>query len=927
MLLCNCTQQEPDITVNEPNKLTAVMENTEKTKSDATDEGVFTWAKGDKITIHTTAGNYREGTLVGEGGSSTGSFQYTLVGEEAESGYAIYPHNSQHSIGTDGSISVVLPSSYALGETLRNTNAIMLASPEALAVSNGQKENSYVFNHLAGVMRFKFKNVPAGTDKFELTLGGAKINGTFTVENDQIVSGTASEIAEQTTSLTFTALAEQTNVTLFVPVPVGTYTGAVLKFYDDDEVVWSFESTATNTVARRNLVRMPEVVISSASGEIVNYVSDAAALGNAMNSGGTVTMRDDIEIESDITVPASKEVTLDLNGNNLDNGGNTIIVGEGATLNIVNNGVAVVTKSGNETAAAAAITSSSDIIKASKDAKITIGEGVSLTTTGENCCCVWIPAGAENVTLNTAGNLTADAVGAAVISHNGYLQSGEINITGGNITHNADVAVYIAGNAKVKVSGNAAIIGTTALEIRAGELTVDGGSFTATADDFKEADNANGTTSEGAAVAICKHTTNHDLAVVINGGSFTGKKSVHFNSYDSTDNVSLVINGGAFSDPNACYYLGQNANVTVNMINSYEGPGFVTNSGQTVDLNIFGDNTTYTVTSPLVGSAGTQTLGFQFKQGSTVSIDGGKITSSAAKMLINNYTDLTLNNVTLAPTVPDLDLMKNGAGKVQTYYVLSNNSGTVNLNGTTSIVAPVLEGLTAYAFDVCKYASYTEPKVIWNSTGTVKGDVELSGGTFELGSDLVMTGVIKVTGTSTVNLNDYDITSGGDVFDVEGGNLTINGSDYAKVTAQSGAGSTCAVWVHASGTATINGGYYSVGADKDGDRNDCIYAGRTSGMEKGTINIYGGKFEYTGPSSDENGKDGDKFLLNGKDNTGSKITVYGGTFKNHVPGKENTAPAGQEEVVVAGEGKKVYLDGKEISVAHSDDKDCWYTVE
>ena len=925
-LFCNCTQQESDIMVNETNKLTAVMECIEKTKSDATDEGVFTWTKGDKITIHTTSGNYREGALIGNGGSSIGAFQYTLVGEETESGYAVYPHNSGHKINANGSISVVLPESYALGETLRNTNAIMLASPSSAGqtVDDAQKENSYVFNHLAGVMRFKFKNVPAGTDKFELTLGGSKINGAFTVENDQITTEVTGEVSEQTTTLSFVELAGSSDITLFVPVPVGTYTGATLKFYAEEEVVWSFESTATNIVARRNLVRMPELVISSASGEITNYVGDAAALSNALTSGGTITMKNDIGLESNINVPASTEVTLDLNGNNLDNGENTIFVGEGATLNLVNTAV-VMTKSGNVTDAT--ITSTSDIIKASKDATITIGEGVSLTTTGQNSCCVWIPSGAENVILNTEGNLRATTAGAAVISHNGYLQSGEINITGGTITHDCDVAVYIAGNAKVNVSGEVAVSGTTALEIRAGELIVNGGSFTATADEFKEADNANGTTSEGAAVAICKHNTNHDLSAVINGGSFTGKKSVHVNSYDSANNVSLVVNGGAFSDPNACYYLGQNANVTVNMINSYEGPGFVTSNGQTVNLNIWGDNTTYTVTDPLVGSAGTQTLGFQFKQGSTVSINGGKITSSAAKMLINNYTDLTLDNVTLAPEVPNLDIMKNSAGKVQTYYVLSNNSGTVNLNGTTTIKAPKLDGLTSYAFDVCKYASYAEPKVIWGSTGTVDGDIELSGGTFELANDLNLTGVVMVTGTSTVNLKDNDITSGGDVFDVAGGTLTVNGTDEAKVTAKSGVGSTCAVWVHANGKATINGGHYSVGADKDGNRNDCIYAGRSSGLEKGIIDIYGGKFEYTGPSSDENEKDGDKFLLNGKDRTNSKITVYGGVFKNHVPGKENTAPAGEEEVVVAGEGKKVYLDDKEISVAHSHDKDCWYTVK
>ena len=157
-IFTNCTQQEIDAPINETCVLNAVMEDVGQTKSDATDEGIFTWSANDSIYVHTSTG-FRAGTLVGKGGTTSASFTYTLIGDEKETGYAVYPYNESHSI-TASEIKVTLPATYKLGSTLRNTNAIMLATPESDAtVADDTQTNSYKFNHLAGVMRFKFKNV------------------------------------------------------------------------------------------------------------------------------------------------------------------------------------------------------------------------------------------------------------------------------------------------------------------------------------------------------------------------------------------------------------------------------------------------------------------------------------------------------------------------------------------------------------------------------------------------------------------------------------------------------------------------------------------------------------------------------------------------------------------------------------------------
>ena len=337
-IFTNCTQQEIDAPINETCVLNAVMEDVGQTKSDATDEGIFTWSENDTIYVHTTEG-FRVGTLIGEGGTASASFGYTLIGEEEETGYAVYPYNESHNI-TSEAIKVVLPASYELGATLRNTNAIMLASPASdAAVVDESKANTYRFQHLAGVMRFKFENVPAGVDRFELSLGGAKINGEFVVADAHIATATTEVEAEKATSLTFDALKERSDITLFVPVPVGTYTGANLAFYAGETEIWSYESSKTNTVARKNLVRMPVVKISSSEGTIVTEVGDADALKAAIAAGGEVVLSADIELSEILTV--EKNVVLDLNGHTLsyiaEVAGNAMITND-ASLTINDSG-------------------------------------------------------------------------------------------------------------------------------------------------------------------------------------------------------------------------------------------------------------------------------------------------------------------------------------------------------------------------------------------------------------------------------------------------------------------------------------------------------------------------------------------------------------------------------------------------------------
>lgn len=210
-----------------------------------------------------------------------------------------------------------------------------------------------------------------------------------------------------------------------------------------------------------------------------------------------------------------------------------------------------------------------------------------------------------------------------------------------------------------------------------------------------------------------------------------------------------------------------------------------------------------------------------------------------------------------------------------------------------------------------------------------------SGKDVKLSSDIALTESLQIPvgANVTIDLGNYSMTSSSDVFTVpEGATLTINGTDEAEVVSGN-TGSVCAVWAP-GGTVIINGGYFKAGVDENGNRMDCIYAGSNSDASDnpGKIIINGGKFEFAGNYSvDESeagyniAKDGDRFLLNCADNDDSAlITVNGGKFKNHVPGKENV---GDGEVVL-GTDKKVYNvnTGVEITEKHTGTEAVWYEV-
>ena len=318
---------------------------------------------------------------------------------------------------------------------------------------------------------------------------------------------------------------------------------------------------------------------------------------------------------------------------------------------------------------------------------------------------------------------------------------------------------------------------------------------------------------------------------------------------------------------------------TVTLLDDAIGSGVVINKSITID---FAGNT-YTVVGQkadgLVGSTNTETLGFQILSGD-VTLQGGTLATDtdACKMLVQNYANLTLIDITL-----------DGTGSANMKYVLSNNCGDVALTGATNITAPA----GAVAFDVCEFQSYKAPSVTVETSGTITGKIEVSGGELEVNAGtFVSDGDIFVVTSGKLTIDGGDFTAVDNVVYIRGGDVVINDG-----TMESTGGAYAAIQGNglAAGNVTINGGTIEsadVGIYWPQDGALTITGGTITGttavyVKSGTITIEGGnliangdKVDYN-PNNNAGNSTGDALVVENSKNPNYEdavVSVTGGVF-------------------------------------------------
>lgn len=272
----------------------------------------------------------------------------------------------------------------------------------------------------------------------------------------------------------------------------------------------------------------------------------------------TITMLKDVNLPNYITVNNGKDITLDLNKHNIIFTGYSVFQVKGANFHVTGEG----TIFENKKDGFAPIIAGGSKENVTNYTTITIDKEVTLkgdyagifvdTDNGEK--------GSYNnygLTINMNGSIDLTAITDGVSGYGVYVQGNnkvttgnvmQINLNGARIK-TGDKAIYAAGYAKWNLKNCTFTAENAAIELRAGEMTIDGGNYTATATEFKCEANGNGSTTQGAALAIAQHTTKKDITVNIKDGTFVGVKALNESNPQENDpspQVNLSISNGKF---------------------------------------------------------------------------------------------------------------------------------------------------------------------------------------------------------------------------------------------------------------------------------------------------------------------------------------------------------------------------------------------
>ena len=216
-------------------------------------------------------------------------------------------------------------------------------------------------------------------------------------------------------------------------------------------------------------------------------VSTATELADAVKEGGVVVLNNDIDLTSALSVPAGKEVVIDLNGK-------TVTANNGF-VNVTN---AKVTLNGNGT------------VKTNKLSAVYAGAGSEVTVNGGNYNSGYLGMSAENGGKLVVNNADVTAVEGAVMAFTGST----VEINGGNFT--ATDNFVIATNGSKGMGGNT--------------ITVNGGTF-------------NGKIQSAGYIACGVYVANNDT-VNLNSGTFniTNGVGVLARAGQTTIGKDVVIN-------------------------------------------------------------------------------------------------------------------------------------------------------------------------------------------------------------------------------------------------------------------------------------------------------------------------------------------------------------------------------------------------
>ena len=369
---------------------------------------------------------------------------------------------------------------------------------------------------------------------------------------------------------------------------------------------------------------------------------------SAMNSGEDIKLTENIEVNSTITL--DKEVELDLNGKEIAFALNKYIYLKGGNLNITGTG----TLYEKSPYFSPIIVKGSEKVEDVNYTTLTIGENVTI----KGWAGLFIDQNnskAYGVTVNVNGTTigmkdTNGDLGSGIYLNGSITDNNNAPVI--NISSTAKISaegqgIYAAGYGVWTIEEGASIEGNTGIEIRAGELNVNGGTIIGTAIPTETTPNGNGSTTTGAGIAVVQHTTKKAINVNIKNGTIKGytafyESNPQKNSAEDLAAINLNITGGTF----------EAINEGTNTIYSDDFTGFVT--GCTSNKKI---DTTYVANKHVIK-----------ENNGTYTVSENKVLETKDEKVIFESAEAIRNDLVLKVTEKTEDEIKKGTEKVTEAY-------------------------------------------------------------------------------------------------------------------------------------------------------------------------------------------------------------------------------------------------------------------
>ena len=298
------------------------------------------------------------------------------------------------------------------------------------------------------------------------------------------------------------------------------------------------------------------------------YYKTLEAALEAASTGNTVALLKDAHVASSISI--AKAVTIDLQGKDIslseDSTADLFTLASGANLTIKSTGDANGTISVPTTTYNAVVNVGNNSTFTLESGKV-IGDytvfagkvtGATINVNGGSIegnygITAYGTGTLNDVIINVTGG-EIKSTSQAAISTNGGSDKGGVNltVTGGRIISEDGLGIYLPGiNGKTTVT-NGTITGKTAIELRAGDLIVSGGSITGTGHPVSVNPNGSGSTTDGVGISVAQHTTKRNTSLTISGGTISGFSAIYEsnpqnNNADDLAKVTLNITGGNFA--------------------------------------------------------------------------------------------------------------------------------------------------------------------------------------------------------------------------------------------------------------------------------------------------------------------------------------------------------------------------------------------